>query len=710
MTDLQQLRPASPQAQPAAPLPKGIAAHPLVSQWIDFAKPGIAGLRTGRVELGQGNVTALVQMAADELELRMDQVAAVAGDTRVTPDEGFTSGSFSIDHGGQAVRLAASAARALFLARAASLLGAPASELSIKEGAVLRRGAATPHTYWTLRDSVDLRVEVARHAAPKPGERRLCGTSQARIDLPRKVAGSGFIHDLVLPGMRHGRVLHPPSRHARLLSADLASLEPKHGGITTVVNGSFVGVIALRPADAAEAIAEAARRCTWSAGAEAPADPVEAMWSSKSPSVVTFESGDVSAAAGRRFETAVSRPYLAHASIGPSCSVALWKGDRLSVWTHSQGVFPLRQALAMTLGIAADHIDVIHADGAGCYGHNGADDVALEAALLARAVPGSPVRVLWSRADELMHSPLGPAAVVKATATVGDDGMLAAMTLDITGQPYGQRPDRDGRANLLAAEYLEGAVALPPGGDIATGMERNSVPTYSIPSVRVTKRVASELPFRTSSLRSLGAYVNVFAIETLVDEIACELGKDPLAFRLAHLKDPRARVVLERLAAMCGWPGASKEGEGLGIAFARYKNAAAYCAVAACVDAGAKEVLVTHMWSVIDAGEVINPGGAVNQIEGGMVQSASWTLKECVHFEGEAIASRDWPGYPILKFSETPEASVEIIARPNDPPLGVAEAAQGPSAAAIANAVHAALGVRVRRLPITREAIVSAST
>ncbi|HEX7465919.1 MAG TPA: molybdopterin cofactor-binding domain-containing protein, partial [Usitatibacter sp.] len=610
------------------------------------------------------NALAMVLgIAADELDLRMDQVAAVAGDTRITPDEGFTSGSFSIEHGGQSVRLAASAARALFLARAATLLNAPRSELSIKEGVVLRRGAATPHTYWSLRDSVDLRVEAARHAAPKAaGERRFSGTSQARIDLPRKVAGSGFIHDLVLPGMRHGRVLHPPSRHARLLTADLAALEAKHGGITTVVNGSFVGLIALRPADAVEAIAEAARRCTWSVGAEAPADPVEAMWTSKSPSVVTFESGDVSAAAGRRFETSVSRPYLAHASIGPSCSVALWKDDRLTVWSHTQGVFPLRNALAMVLGIAADRIDVIHADGAGCYGHNGADDVALEAALLARAVPGSPVRVLWSRADELMHSPLGPAAVVKATATVGGDGMLAAMTLDITGQPYGHRPDRDGRANLLAAEYLEGAVAHPPAGDIATGMERNSVPIYAVPSVRVTKRVASELPFRTSSLRSLGAYANVFAIETLVDEIACELGKDPLAFRLAHLKDARARAVLERLAAICGWPGASKEGEGLGIAFARYKNAAAYCAVAARVAADEKDVVVTHMWSVIDAGEVINPDGAVNQIEGGMVQSASWTLKENVQFDGEAIASRGWADYPILTFSETPEVQVEIIA------------------------------------------------
>ncbi|HEY4999586.1 MAG TPA: molybdopterin cofactor-binding domain-containing protein, partial [Usitatibacter sp.] len=356
MTDLPQVRPAQSTAQPqAAPaanaaLPKGIASHPLVSQWVDFATPGMARLRTGRVELGQGNVTALVQIAADELDLRMDQVAAVAGDTRLTPDEGFTSGSLSIEMGGQAVRFAASAARAVYLDRAAAVLNAPRSELSIREGAVLRRGAATSHTYWSLQASVDLDVEVARHAAPKAAaERHIAGTSQPRIDLPLKVAGGGFIHDLVLEGMRHGRVLHPPSRHARLVSADLAPLEAKLGGVTTVVNGSFVGVIALRPGDAVDAIAEAARRCTWSTGHAAPADPVEAMWWSKSPSQVTFESGDASAATGRRFETAVSRPYLAHASIGPSCSVALWKDERLTVWTHSQGVFPLRQALAMTL-------------------------------------------------------------------------------------------------------------------------------------------------------------------------------------------------------------------------------------------------------------------------------------------------------------------------------------------------------------------------
>ena len=705
MTDV-----TAPPAATAASLPKPLAAHPLVSQWIDFASPGLALVRTGRVELGQGNVTAIAQVAADELDLRMDQVVMVAGDTTATPDEGVTSGSQSMETGALCMRLAASAARALLLREAAALLGAREDELSASEGIVLRGGKPTRCSYWTLAPRVALTVPVAAHAAPKPAHaRRIAGTRQPRIDLAAKIRGGGFIHDMAMDGMLHGRVLHPPSRHARLDGADLDAVARRAGVVRVVRDGSFVGVVASSEAEAVEAIAAAARACTWAGRRDAPADPVNAMLETKAQPQVMVEKGGAQSAHGRRFETVVSRPYLLHASIGPSCALAHWHGDRLRVWTHSQGVFPLREALAKALRIESARIDVIHRDGAGCYGHNGADDVALDAALLARAVPGSPVRVLWSRAQEFASSPLGPAAVVRASAVVGDDGRMRAMSLDIVGQPYGGRPNREGRANLLAAEFTLGAPEAPPANDIAGGIERNGAPLYAIPNVRVAKRVPTELPFRTSSLRGLGAYVNVFAIETLVDEIAHELGRDALAFRLAHLEDPRARAVLEQLGKICGWGAKRPEGEGLGIAFARYKNSAAYCAVAARVAAAGEEIRVTRMLAVVDAGEAINPDGIANQVEGGMVQSASWTLKEAVRFDGDAIGVRDWDDYPILKFSETPRVQVEIIARPEEKPLGVAEAAQGPAAAAIANAVHDALGVRVRRLPITREAIIAAS-
>ena len=698
-------------AQAAASLPKALAAHPLVSQWIDLASPGLVRVRTGRVELGQGNVTALAQVAADELDVRMDQVVAIAGDTTATPDEGVTSGSQSMEAGALCVRLAASAARALLLREAASLLGAREDELSVSDGVVHRGGKATHYTYWVIAPRIAFTVAVASHAAPKPAHaRRIAGSPQPRIDLPAKVRGAGFIHDVVIDGMLHGRVLHPPSPHARLESANLDAAAKRTGVVAVVRDGSFVGVVAESEAAAVEAIAAAARECTWSGHRDAPADPVAAMLETRAAPQVMVERGDVERAPGRRFETVVSRPYLLHGSIGPSCALAQWDKGRLRVWSHSQGVYPLREALATVLALDRARIDVIHRDGSGCYGHNGADDVALDAALLARAVPGRPVRVLWSRAQEFASSPLGPAAVVRASAVVADDGRVTAMSLDIAGQPYGGRPHREGRANLLSAELLGGATALPPPGDIVGGIERNGAPLYAIANVRVVKRVATELPFRTSSLRGLGAYVNVFAIETLVDEIAHALGRDALEFRLAHLDDVRARVVLERLGKACRWGEPRAEGEGLGIAFARYKNSAAYCAVAARVVATGEQVRLAQMLAVVDAGEAINPDGIANQVEGGMVQSASWTLKESVRFDGDAIATRGWDDYPILKFSEAPRVRVDIVARPEEKPLGVAEAAQGPAAAAIANAVHDALGVRVRRLPITREAIIAASS
>ena len=296
-----------------------------------------------------------------------------------------------------------------------------------------------------------------------------------------------------------------------------------------------------------------------------------------------------------------------------------------------------------------------------------------------------------------------------AEATLGAGGRIAALKVQVICQSHVFRPGRGGTANLIAAERLakpmaKGTPVDPPlarGG----GADRNAVPLYAIPNVHVSKRILRDLPYRTSALRALGGYANVFAIETLMDDIAAETGTDPVALRLAHLEDMRAADVVRKAAEMAGWPGPRQQGVGYGIGFCQYKNRSAYCAVVARVSCE-EEVRVTHAWSAVDAGEAINPDGIINQI--GHHQSASWTLKERVAFDGDAIATRDWEGYPILRFSEVPEIAVSVIARPEMPPLGAGEAATGPTAAAIGNAVRAALGVRVRTLPITRDTIVAA--
>jgi CO/xanthine dehydrogenase Mo-binding subunit len=411
------------------------------------------------------------------------------------------------------------------------------------------------------------------------------------------------------------------------------------------------------------------------------------------------------------------KPYTCHGSIGPSCAVAQLQDGKMTVWSHSQGVFPLRGNLVMALKMPADKIHCIHAEGSGCYGHNGADDVALDAALLARAAGGRPVRVQWMRGDEFGWEPFGPAMVMKTKAALGADGRIVDWSYDVWTNTHSTRPDPGGD-NLLASWYLaEPQHPAPPGiiPQPAGGGDRNAVPLYDFPRQRVVHHFIKEMPLRVSALRTLGAYANVFAIESFLDELALAASADPVAFRLAHVKDPRARAVIEAVARKASWKPGEARGNGKGngrdigrgIAFAKYKNLATYVAVIVDVevDRASGQVSVPRAWAAADAGQIINPNGLANQIEGGVIQSTSWTLHEEVKFDPRGIKSRDWLGYPILTMPEVPNVAVELIDRPDERSLGAGEASQGPTAAAIANAFAAATGKRMRDLPLTPERV-----
>ncbi len=694
-------------------LPPAIEDHPAIGQWISMDKEGRISLYTGRVELGQGVLTALAQIAADELDVAFERIDIYSGDTRQTPDEGTTAGSRSMEVGGSSVRLAASAARHLALEEAAKLLQSDPVKLSIEDGLIHVEGRASDLTYWTLAAKLDLTREVKDYCGPKPIEaRRQVDKSQSRIDLPDKITGQvSFIHDLKLSGMLHGRVLHPPSLNARCQDFNGGELEDLPGVIKFVRDGSFIGVIAEEEIDALRAIQKAEILTQWSAPLPDVGDPISALEKAETQSEISFSEGDPFSLSGKKIGTRVTRPYIAHGSIGPCCAIALWEGDQLTVRSHSQGVFPLRQALADVFRIEAEKVDVMHFQGAGCYGHNGADDVALDAALLAKAVPGRPVKVVWSRADELTSAPFGPGMITLAEAILNESNTIEGMIVDVTSPPHVRRPGRNGTPNLLAAEYIEKAVPAAPGTDVPLsgggGADRNAVPWYDIPHISATKHIALDLPFRYSSMRGLGGFLNVFALETLMDDIAHEIAIDPIQLRLDHLKDPRARAVITQVAEAAQWPGDLSDNQGLGIGFARYKNHAAYCAVVVLVELE-ENVRIKNAWASVDAGECINPDGIRNQIEGGIIQSISWTTKEAVTFEQDVPVSRDWESYPILTFPEVPEIEVAIIKHSDKPLLGVGEASQGPTAAAIGNAIRQALGVRVRNLPLNRDAIAAA--
>src|SRR5271155_1641553 len=413
----------------------------------------------------------------------------------------------------------------------------------------------------------------------------------------------------------------------------------------------------------------------------------------------------------RLHEATYTRMHVAHASVAPSCALAVYREGRLQVWTHSQGVYPLRDALARTLKLDPAVISVKHVQGPGCYGHNGADDAAADAAVIAFKMPGKPVKVRWRREEEFGFEPVSPAMVVTVSAALDGAQRPADWTTEIWSGRHTSRPG--GGGNLLAAEALPNPPPAPPVSESSSppgAGTRNGEPLYAFPAKRIVHHLIAESPVRTSSLRGLGATLNVFAIESFMDELAERAGQDPVAYRLSILSDTRARAVVEHVARISSWQSGlpSGTGRGRGVAFARYKNMAAYAAVVAEVEVAAS-VRLNRVWCAADTGLVINPDGAVNQLEGGIIQAASWALKEGVRLDSAGISSRDWESYPVLRFTEVPEVAVELIDPAADrPALGVGEAPGGPTVAAIGNAVAHALGTRLRDLPLTRERVMAA--
>jgi len=695
-------------------LPGSLADNPRLDRWVSFPEPGKVGIATGKVEIGQGVLTAMLQIAADELDVAPARIALRSGETGATPNEGFTSGSRSIQTGGVALRYACAEVRALFLREAARVLGCEPDALTVRDGAIMRDGVPTGQDYWTLSDRFSFARDATAGVVPKQGSAHtLIGQSTARVDLPAKVFGQAvFIHDMVLDGMRHARAVRQPRRGVVLEAIDEAAIRrAAKGPIEIVRHGNFLAIVGDDEAAVEAAAAAAPNHVTW-AGVE-PRSPLaqEANWLLQQPSVDrTVGTPEADPVRGQaRYEQTYSRAHLAHASIAPSCGIAQYKDGHLTVWTHAQGVYQLRAALAKQVGLDPATITVLHVQGAGCYGHNGADDAAADAAVVALQRPGRPIRVRWRREEEFGFEPVSPAMVVKVGALLDDAGRPADWTAEIWSGCHVSRP---GAGNLLAAEALPNPppkpVPVDPPDAGGGGATRNGTPLYDIAAKRIIHHLVPETPVRTSSLRGLGAMPNVFAIESFIDELAERAGEDPVAYRLAMQSDPRARAVIARTAEMAMWnPGAQRgTGHGRGIGFARYKNTAAYAAVVVELEID-EEIRLLSMWCAADAGLVINPDGVINQLEGGMIQSASWVLKEQVRIGTDGISSLDWESYPVLRFSEVPETKVELIASDSDMPLGVGEATAGPTAAAIGNAVSHALGARIRDLPLTRERIMA---
>jgi CO/xanthine dehydrogenase Mo-binding subunit len=692
-----------------------LASNPRLDSWVTISNTGIVTLSPGKVEIGQGILTALALIAARELDVPLASIRFKPATTGISPNEGVTSGSLSVRDSGMAIRQVSAEVRQLFIEVAAARWGIEGDQVSVADGIISGPGNLKL-SYGELADTLTLARDATGKAIPKAVEARSTSLQfDQRTDVAGRVfATRGYIQDLEPKDLMHGRVLRAPRPGAKLKSLDEHSLKKAVPDAIFYRDGNFIGILAPTEMKAEKALTHIARLATWEGGSILPDQANLGDWlqSQKVETELVEKLGqDAPTISKSRVTSDYIKPFLAHASIAISCAIATWSAKKLHVLSHTQGIYNLRADLALIFAMDPDHVTVEHAENAGCYGHNGADDVALDAALLARAVSGFPVRVRWSRADELTHSPFGAAMLVRLSADIESDGNITFWQHEIWSNGHTARPGRAKTPGLLAGFELERPFprleATDPPLASGGGAQRNAVPGYDFPNRLIVKNRIPHAPLRTSSMRSLGAIGNIFAIESFMDELAEKADIDPLQFRLRYLRDPRARAVLEHAAQMANWGKPHSENLGLGLAFARYKNNSGYCAVVAEVDVSA-EPRATHLWIAADIGEVISPNGAKNQIEGGAIQAVSWTLKEELRFSRDEIYCKSWDDYPILRFSEVPKVDVALMDRPHDAPLGAGEISLGPTAAAIANAIHNCLGVRVREMPLTRDRIIAA--
>ena len=686
-----------------------------LDSWLVIDRNGTITVMTGKVELGTGVSTSLRQIVAEELDYPFEKINWIQGDTANTVDQAPTFGSQTIKRGGSQLRQAAAEARVTLLSLAATHLGVPLESLIISRGVISAANNATKKiTFADLLGGAPFNREITGKIKPKEfRDYKVVGQSIRRVDLPAKIAGEHvYLQNLRLSGMLYGRVIRPTSVGAMLTNVDENSIANIPGVIKIVSKGSWVGVVCEREEQAIRAMREL--KVTWEDKQSLP--PMNELYSTlrsiASDDRQAANTGNVDAAlsaANKTLKSTYYRPYQLHASIGPSCAVADVRSGGATIWSATQGAHQLRPTIARLIGVAPENVRVIYIEAAGCYGHNGADDAAADAALLAQSV-GKPVRVQWMRHDEHAWEPLGPAMVMEVSAGLDPQGNVTAWDFNGWTPTHSSRPN--GSAGSLLAGSLTG---MSMGTTNQSGADRNANHIYNFPNNRVVVHWLRSSPLRASALRGLGSPQNSFANESFIDELASAAGADPVEFRLRYLDDRRAKTVLETAAKRADWPNRPRSSitnvkSGRGVAFVRYDRTEAYVAAVVDVEVNladgqlrVKRVVIAH-----DCGLIINPDGLRNQIEGNVIQATSRTLKEEVKFDRAKVTSIDWPSYPILRFPEIPDVSIELIERPDQPAVGAGEATTSAIPAAIANAVFNATGARLRTVPFTPERLKAA--
>jgi len=674
---------------------------------------GTVTVYCGKVDLGQGLRIAIPQIAAEELGIGIDKIKYVEGDTALTPNQGRTSGSNGIQRGGMQIRQAAATARKALITLAAQRLKMEPDDLLAIGGEVRPKGGGAGIRFSNLIGGRRFDLKLDPKAPLKdPANYTIVGKPLRRPDVLSKCIGTAtYVHDFTVQGMHHARVIRPPAIGATLISVDEDSV--KHlSGVKVVRIKNFLAVVA---EDEWTTIrAASALRAQWSDWAGLPAQDKLVETLRADPGIT--EQGLVTKGApvtprpqdAKTVTASYFWPMQSHASLGPSCAVADVRANAATIWTASQGIHDNQTTYARFLRLPKEKVRLIYLEGSGCYGMNGHEDAAADAAILSQAV-GRPVRVQWSRADEHGWDPKGPPQLLDIMGVVGADGQIL-----------------DWRTDMWIPQTTRGLLNIPLLGPQAAGLDnivglntglisQNGDPPYAADHIQVVVHWLKEAPLRPAPLRSPGKPANCFAVESFTDELAAAAGIDPIEFRLRGLKNPRAIEVIKRTAALMKWqarpsPGADTSAaiaRGRGISFVHYKHSETYVAMAmaVAVDRASGKITVERVACAHDCGQIINPDGVRAQVEGSILQTLSRVLLEEVKFDRSRVSSVDWSSYPILRFSDVPKLDIDLVDRPNEPPLGAGEAACSAVGAALANAVYDATGTRLRTVPFTPERV-----
>ncbi|MDA9865120.1 molybdopterin-dependent oxidoreductase [bacterium] len=692
-----------------------LASYPLVSDWISL-NDGRLTVRTGKVDIGQRITTALVQIAHEELTVPFDEIEVETLRTDCGLNEGMTSGSNSLEQSGHALRCATATLRVWLASRAASLHGGKAEDWQISGGDLHLPATNHKISVVDLMGTAVCDVKVDPDAqprvledtsAPKPAMRGLRDMVQGQF---------AYIYDLDVPGLQHARLVRPPHAYASLVEIPKTARQKLDvAGLKLIQDGSFIAVLGPQEWPVVKVAERLAALCVWDEGGGLPETDVFAHLVAKNAQSFRVIDGKPTeeplpdAVDAPDFSACFERPYQLHGSMAPSAAMAIWQDDVLTIHSQSQGIYILRDSIVDSLGLDPEQVDITHVHGAGCYGHTGADDASFDAALIAMARPSEPILLKWTRAQEHAWEPFAPAMAVNVAAKTAS-GQINVYAADVFSDTHGGRPrmgaNRAGPARLLSNRYRAdpvGAYVPVPAMGKQAGIHRNLEPVYNFPDTRLTKNLVKGLPHRTSALRCLGGAANIFALESFMDELAEREGIDAFALRRGYLTDARCLAVLDELERqVLDLP----ENDGRGIAYAQYKNS--MTRVGICVDIDVSdlaEILLKRVTIVADAGRVIDVDGVTAQLEGGVVQAASWALYEQVQWDRDGIISRDWDSYPVIRFDNIPKFNVTVLHQPSEKSVGAGEASPGPTIAAIANAIFDATGIRMRRMPFTTEAI-----